>query len=62
MQRRLERLGLADKPGEWAERYLLCERLVDPLSANSRQKFEATSRFIRPQRNHCRGVGKQGAS
>jgi len=47
MQRRLERLGLADKPGEWAERYLLCERLVDPLSANSRQKFEATSRFIR---------------
>jgi pimeloyl-ACP methyl ester carboxylesterase len=30
MQRRLERLGLADKPGEWAERYLLCEKLVDP--------------------------------
>src|SRR5882762_9860600 len=47
MQRRLERLGLADKPGEWAEPYLLCEKLVDPLSANSRQKFEATSRFIR---------------
>src|SRR5258708_25116072 len=47
MERRLERLGLADAPGKWAERYLLCERLVDPLSASSRQKFEATSRFIR---------------
>src|SRR5882762_5318059 len=47
MERRLERLGLADKPGEWAERYLLCEKLVDPLSASSRQKFEATSRFVR---------------
>ena len=47
MDRRLERLGLADKPGQWTERYLLCEQLVDPLSASSRQKFEATSRFIR---------------
>src|ERR1700726_693324 len=47
MQRRLERWGRGERPGEWAERYLLCERLVDPLSANSRQKFEATSRFIR---------------
>ena len=47
MDRRLERLGLADRPGQWTERYLLCEQLVDPLSASSRQKFEATSRFIR---------------
>jgi len=47
LDRRLERLGLADKPGQWTERYLLCEQLVDPLSASSRQKFEATSRFIR---------------
>ena len=47
MDRRLERLGLADKPGQWTERYLLCEQLVDPLGASSRQKFEATSRFIR---------------
>jgi len=47
LQRRLVRLGLANKPGQWAERYLLCEKLVDPLSASSRQKFEATSRFIR---------------
>ncbi len=47
MDRRLERLGLADKPGYWTERYLLCEQLADPLEASSRQKFEATSRFIR---------------
>jgi glycogen phosphorylase len=47
LQRRLERLGLADNPGRWTERYLLCEHLVDPLAAESRQKFEATSRFIR---------------
>src|SRR6266436_5174376 len=47
MERRLERLGLADAPGKWAERYLLCEKLVDPLEASSRQKFEATSRFVR---------------
>ena len=47
LDRRLERLGLADKPGQWTERYLLCEQLVDPLAASSRQKFEATSRFIR---------------
>src|SRR5882757_1558200 len=47
INRRLERLGLADKPGLWTERYLVCEKLVDPLGASSRQKFEATSRFIR---------------
>src|SRR5271163_4550612 len=47
LDRRLERLGLADKPGQWTERYLLCEQAVDPASASSRQKFEATSRFIR---------------
>jgi glycogen phosphorylase len=47
LQRRLERLGLADKPGQWAERYLLCEQLVDPLSSSLRQRFEATGRFIR---------------
>jgi glycogen phosphorylase len=47
ISRRLERLGLADKPGQWVERYLLCEQAVDPASASSRQKFEATSRFIR---------------
>jgi glycogen phosphorylase len=47
MDRRLERLGLADKPGHWTERYLLCEQLADPREASSREKFEATSRFIR---------------
>jgi glycogen phosphorylase len=47
LDRRLERLGLADRPGQWTERYLLCEQLADPLEANVREKFEATSRFIR---------------
>ncbi|MGC1523225.1 MAG: glycogen/starch/alpha-glucan phosphorylase [Steroidobacteraceae bacterium] len=47
LDRRLERLGLADRPGQWTERYLLCEQLADPLEANFRQRFEATSRFIR---------------
>jgi hypothetical protein len=50
LERRLERLGLANKPGIWAERYLLCEQLVDPLSSSMRQRFEATSRFVR---DHC---------
>jgi glycogen phosphorylase len=47
MARRLDRLGLAGHEDEWAERYLLCQHLVDPQDARSRQKFEATSRFIR---------------
>ncbi|HTV95858.1 MAG TPA: glycogen/starch/alpha-glucan phosphorylase [Steroidobacteraceae bacterium] len=47
LDRRLERLGLANKPGQWTERYLLCEQLVDPLEAAPREQFEATSRFIR---------------
>jgi starch phosphorylase len=47
LERRLERLGLANKPGLWAERYLLCEQVVDPLSSSGRERFEATSRFIR---------------
>jgi hypothetical protein len=44
LHRRLERLGLSEHPGEWAERYLLWEQIVDPSSASARQKFEATSR------------------
>ena len=44
LQRRLERLGLANKPGLWAERYLLCEQVVDPLSSSMRERFEATDR------------------
>src|SRR5229473_1463302 len=47
LQKRLERLGLANEPGRWTDRYLLSEKLVDPLEASSRQKFEATSRFVR---------------
>jgi starch phosphorylase len=47
MLRRLERLGLTGHPDQWVERYLLCEKLVDPAVAESRQEFEATSRFIR---------------
>jgi glycogen phosphorylase len=47
MMRRLERLGLTGHPDQWTERYLLCEKLVDPAVADPRQEFEATSRFIR---------------
>src|SRR5262249_52391355 len=47
MMRRLERLGLTGHPDQWTERYLLCEKLVDPAVAKPRQEFEATSRFIR---------------
>jgi starch phosphorylase len=28
-------LGLADRPGQWTERYLLCEQRVDPLIFSS---------------------------
>jgi hypothetical protein len=31
----------------WTHRYLLCNHLLNPPSAKPRQKFEATSRFIR---------------
>ena len=47
LERRLERLGLAGHETEWADRYLLCNHLLDPLSAQPRQRFEATGRFIR---------------
>jgi len=47
LERRLERLGLIGQKDHWTDRYLLCEHLVDPPSANTRQKFEAVSRFIR---------------
>jgi glycogen phosphorylase len=45
--RRLERLGLAGHEQEWTDRYLLCNHLLNPPTAQPRQKFEATSRFIR---------------
>jgi glycogen phosphorylase len=47
LKRRLERLGLIGQENSWADRYLLCNHLLSPSSATSRQKFEATSRFIR---------------
>ncbi|MEJ0035988.1 MAG: glycogen/starch/alpha-glucan phosphorylase [Gammaproteobacteria bacterium] len=31
----------------WAERYLLCEHILDPPSARPRQRFEAIARFTR---------------
>ena len=43
LERRLERLGLADNRDQWTERYLLCEQLVDTMDATARQKFESTS-------------------
>ena len=47
LERRLDRLGLTGKEDAWLDRYLLCEHLVDPLSARPRQRFEAVARFIR---------------
>jgi len=47
LARRLERLGLAAHKDQWTERYLLCQHLADPAVSDSRQQFEATSRFIR---------------
>jgi starch phosphorylase len=47
LERRLERLGFTGKDDDWADRYLLCEHLVDPPTARPRQRFEAVARFIR---------------
>jgi glycogen phosphorylase len=47
LARRLDRLGLSSQDEHWAERYVLCEHLIDPLEADAREQFEATCRFIR---------------
>jgi starch phosphorylase len=47
LERRLGRLGLAGSEDYWAGRYVLCNHLVEPGTAGSRQKFEAASRFLR---------------
>jgi starch phosphorylase len=47
LERRLDRLGLGGNEHDWTDRYLLCNHLLNPPSAKPRQKFEATSRFIR---------------
>src|SRR5262245_53797203 len=44
---RLKLLGLTKDEDDWADRYLLCEHIVDPATARSRQRFEAIARFIR---------------
>jgi starch phosphorylase len=52
LERRLERLGFSGKEGEWADHYLMCDHLVDPLLARPRQRFEAVARFIRDLLSH----------
>ncbi len=47
LNRRLQRLGLEGQEESWIDRYVLCNHLVSPHDALSRQKFEATARFIR---------------
>jgi glycogen phosphorylase len=47
LERRLKRLGLAGDDTDWTDRYLLCEHIVDPPLARSRQRFESVARFIR---------------
>jgi starch phosphorylase len=47
LERRLQRLGLTGRESDWTDRYLLCDHLLDPPTARPRQRFEATSRFIR---------------
>jgi starch phosphorylase len=47
LEHRLQWLGLKGQPEPWTDRYLLANHLVDPPTAKPRQKFEATSRFIR---------------
>ncbi|HEV3255911.1 MAG TPA: glycogen/starch/alpha-glucan phosphorylase [Gemmataceae bacterium] len=47
MERRPEQLGLTGRETDWADRYLLCDQLVDPKLARPRQCFEALARSIR---------------
>jgi len=47
LNRRLQRLGLDGQEESWIDRYVLCNHLLNPSAAMSRQKFEATARFIR---------------
>ncbi len=47
LARRLKRLGLTGDEDDWTDRYLVCEHIVEPSTARSRQQFEAIARFIR---------------
>jgi starch phosphorylase len=52
LERRLGRLGLIGKEDEWADRYLICDHLLDSATARPRQRFEALARFIRDLLSH----------
>ena len=52
LERRLGRLGLIGKEDEWADRYLICDHLLDAATARPRQRFEALARFIRDLLSH----------
>src|SRR5688572_17873113 len=47
MERRSEKLGQTGKDGEWTDRYLLCDHLVEPKLARPIQRFEAVCKFVR---------------
>jgi starch phosphorylase len=48
LKRRLDRLGLTGQDvGEWTDRYLLCDHVVDPALARPRQRFEAAAKLVR---------------
>jgi starch phosphorylase len=47
LERRLHSLGLTSPDEAWIDRYLLCEHLLDPRTAEPRQRFEAVARFSR---------------
>ncbi len=49
---RLERLGMTGRKDEWTDRYLVCEHLVEPDTARTRQQFEAIARFSRDLIGH----------
>jgi len=47
LERRLHRLGLGGDAEGWADRYVLCEHVLEPGAARARQRFEAIARFSR---------------
>ncbi len=52
LERRLDRLGFTGREDEWADRYLICDHLLDAATARPRQRFEAVARFIRDLLSH----------
>jgi glycogen phosphorylase len=47
LERRLRRLGLTGDNNDWTDRYVLCEHILAPATAQPRQRFEAIARFTR---------------